>query len=121
MRTVRIASSSRASLPGATQHQSARFESFSAKCFSVGMYPVAPSQSVRVSYPSLNDGPVQVTSTGNVPIIVSHRVAYSPDGGTTWSHFAELMGLPGNQLSTSYVMPWYNNVDLNTQLRFAVP
>ena len=86
-----------------------------------GMYPVAPSQSVRVSYASLNDGPVQVTSTGNVPIIVSHRVAYTPDGGTTWSHFAELMALPGNQLSTSYVMPWYNNVDLNTQLRFAVP
>jgi hypothetical protein len=31
------------------------------------------------------------------------------------------MGLPANQLTSSYVMPWYNNVDLNTQLRFGVP
>jgi hypothetical protein len=32
-----------------------------------------------------------------------------------------MMGLPGNQLATAYVMPWYNNVDLNTQLRFGMP
>jgi hypothetical protein len=48
-------------------------------------------------------------------------VAYSPDGGTTWSNFAEMMGLPSTQLATSYVMPWYNNSDWNTQLRFGVP
>jgi len=27
------------------------------------------------------------------------------------------MGLPDSQLDTSYWLPWYNNVDLDTQLR----
>jgi hypothetical protein len=56
-----------------------------------------------------------------VPIIASQRVAYTPDAGVTWTSFSELMGLPANQLTTSYVMPWYNNVEINTQLRIAVP
>jgi len=29
--------------------------------------------------------------------------------------------LPNAQLSTSYWMPWYDNVYLDTQLRFGVP
>jgi len=41
--------------------------------------------------------------------------------GTAWTSFAEMMGLPQAQLTTTYVFPWYNNVDLNTQLRFGVP
>jgi hypothetical protein len=56
-----------------------------------------------------------------VPIIVSHRVAYTPDSGVSWSNFAELMALPASQLTISYVMPWYNNSELNTQVRIAVP
>ena len=28
------------------------------------------------------------------------------------------MGLPNSQLDTTYWLPWYNNVDLDTQLRF---
>jgi len=35
--------------------------------------------------------------------------------------FSEMMGLPANQLDTTYWLPWYNNVDLITQLRFGVP
>jgi hypothetical protein len=85
-----------------------------------GAYTLGPSQSTRLFF-AVNGGPVQVYSTNNVPIIVSQRVAYTPDGGAHWSNFAELMALPANQLSTSYVMPWYNNVGLNTELRFAVP
>ena len=85
---------------------------------SQGTY-VLPSQgSVRPSYAGVNNGPVQIVSTNNAPIIASERVAYTPDGGTTWTSFAELMGLPSNQLTNTYVMPWYNNVDLNSQLRF---
>ena len=83
-----------------------------------GSYTLAPSQSTRISYVGLNNGPVVVQSSGGVPIIASERVAYSPDGGTTWTSFSELMGLPSSQLTTTYVMPWYNNVDLNSQLRF---
>ena len=83
-----------------------------------GSYTLAPSQSTQISYTGLNNGPVVVQSSGGVPIIASERVAYSPDGGTIWTSFSELMGLPSNQLTTTYVMPWYNNVDLNSQLRF---
>jgi hypothetical protein len=28
-----------------------------------------------------------------------------------------MMGLPNSQLDTTYWLPWYNNVDLDTQLR----
>jgi hypothetical protein len=84
-----------------------------------GSYLLAPNTSVRVSYAGVDGGPVQITSSGGVPIIASERVAYYD--GIAWSNFSEMMGLPGNQLSTSYVMPWYNNVDLNTQLRIGVP
>jgi len=64
---------------------------------------------------------VVIQSSGGVPIIASLRVAYTPDGGVTWTSFAEMMGLPQSQLTTSYYFPWYNNVDLDTQLRFGVP
>ena len=84
-----------------------------------GSYTLAPSQSTRISYTGLNNGPVELQSSGGVPIITSKRVAYY--NGSAWTSFAEMMGLPASQLTTSYVMPWYNNVDLNSQLRFAVP
>src|SRR5689334_19975862 len=29
-----------------------------------------------------------------------------------------MMALPNSQLNTKYWLPWYNNVDLDTQLRF---
>jgi hypothetical protein len=66
----------------------------------------------------LSVGPVVIQSSGNVPIIASERVAYF--NGTAWSSFAEMMGLPQSQLSTTFLFPWYNNLDLNTQLRFGV-
>jgi hypothetical protein len=79
---------------------------------------VLPNKSVRISYPGLNSGPVKVVSSANVPIIASMRVAYTPDNGVTWPSFSEMMGLPSAKLTTSYTFPYYNNVDLNTQLRF---
>src|ERR1044071_4849780 len=30
-----------------------------------------------------------------------------------------MMGLPASQLDTTYWLPWYNNADLDTQLRIA--
>jgi hypothetical protein len=32
-----------------------------------------------------------------------------------------MMALPNPLLDTIYWFPWYNNVDLDTQLRFGVP
>jgi hypothetical protein len=31
------------------------------------------------------------------------------------------MALPNSQLNPTCWLPWYNNVDLDTQLRFGVP
>ncbi|MEO7839784.1 MAG: hypothetical protein ABIU06_10575, partial [Anaerolineales bacterium] len=84
-----------------------------------GTYNLAPNASQRVSYAGLDAGPVVIQSSGNVPIIASLRVAYFD--GTAWTSFAEMMGLPQAHLATSYLFPWYNNLDLDTQLRFAVP
>ncbi|MEO7839261.1 MAG: hypothetical protein ABIU06_07915 [Anaerolineales bacterium] len=60
-----------------------------------------------------------IQSSGNVPIIASERVAHFD--GSTWTSFAEMMGLPQSQLTNTYLFPWYNNVDIDTQLRFGVP
>jgi len=84
-----------------------------------GNYNLAPNASQRVSYVGLDSGPVVIQSSGGVSIIASERVAYH--NGTAWTSFAEMMGLPQSQWTSSYVFPWYNNVDLNSQLRFGVP
>ena len=83
-----------------------------------GEYDILSKSSVRLSYAGLNSGPVRVVSTNGIPIVASERVAYTPNGGATWTSYSELMGLPANQLTTSYIFPWYNNLDLNSQLRF---
>gem|GEM_PF-977597 len=83
-----------------------------------GNYNVMQYSSTRSSYAGLDDGPVKMSSTNGLPIVASERVAYSPNGGATWTSYSELMGLPANQLTTSYTFPWYNNLDLNSQLRF---
>jgi hypothetical protein len=88
---------------------------------SYGPYGVSPNQSRRISFPGLDSGPVVIQSSGGVPIIASLRVAYTPDAGATWTSFAEMLGLPQSQLSTSYLFPWYNNFDLDTELRVGIP
>ncbi len=71
-------------------------------------------ESTRVSYP-VNNGPVQIVSDQN--IVAAERVIYKVNNIRT--SFSEMMGLPDSQLDTTYWLPWYNNVDLDTQLRFA--
>ena len=71
------------------------------------------SGDVRVS-----DGPVEVFSDGQ-NIIAALRVIYTVNNVPT--SYSELMGLPGVQLAASYLFPWYNNLQLNSQLRFGVP
>jgi len=51
--------------------------------------------------------------------VAAERVIYNVNNLPT--SFSEMMGLPNSQLDTIYWMPWYNNIDLDTQLRFAVP
>jgi hypothetical protein len=55
----------------------------------------------------------------NIPIVAAERVILEVNGiGTS---FSEMMGMPDGVLDSRYWMPWYNNVDLDTQLRFALP
>jgi len=77
-------------------------------------YVLAAGASLRVSCPGVNNGPVQIVSNQNV--VVAERVIYKVNGTAT--SFSEMMGLPDSQLNTTYWLPWYNNVDLDTQLRF---
>ena len=73
--------------------------------------------SARVSYGGVNNGPVQIVSDQN--IVAAERVIYKVNGTNT--SFSEMLALPNSQLSMTYWLPWYNNVDLDTQLRFAAP
>ncbi len=77
-------------------------------------FNLAAGESTRVSYPGANNGPVKIESTQN--IVAAERVIYKVKGIQT--SFSEMMALPDSQLDTVYWLPWYNNVDLDTQLRF---
>ena len=81
-------------------------------------FTLLPGQSTRKSFLNLNTGPVQIVS--DVGIVAAERVIQKVNGITPTS-FSEMMGLPDSQLDTTYWLPWYNNVDLITQLRFGVP
>jgi hypothetical protein len=73
--------------------------------------------STRKSFAGVNSGPVKIVS--NVYIVASEQVIYKVNGINT--SFSEMMGLPNHQLDTTYWLPWYNNVGLDTQLRIAAP
>ena len=78
---------------------------------------LAVGASTRVSYASVNNGSVQIVGDQN--IVASERVIYKVN--TVNTSFSEMMALPNSLLNTTYWLPWYNNVDLDTQLRFGVP
>jgi hypothetical protein len=78
-------------------------------------FTLLPGESTRQSFAGINNGPVKIVS--NLPIVAAERVIYKVNGINT--SFSETMGLPNSQLDTTYWLPWYNNVDLDTQLRFA--
>jgi hypothetical protein len=80
-------------------------------------FTLAPGESTRKSFPGVNDGPVEIVS--DVPIVAAERLIYKVNNIP--ASFTEMMALPNSQLDTTYWFPWYNNVDLDTQLRFGVP
>jgi hypothetical protein len=81
------------------------------------LFTLAAGASTRRSFPGVDNGPVKIVS--NVDIVAAERVIYKVNSVNT--SFSEMMGLPNSQLDTTYWLPWYNNIDLDTQLRFAVP
>ncbi len=78
---------------------------------------IPAGESIRKSFPGINGGLVKVES--DIPIVVAERVIYKVKNINT--SFTEMMGLPNSHLDTIYWLPWYNNVDLDTQLRFGLP
>src|SRR4030095_6364730 len=66
-------------------------------------------------FAGINNGPVKIQS--NVNIVAAERLIYKVNGVST--SFTEMMAMPDKALDTTYWLPWYNNVDLDTQLRFA--
>jgi hypothetical protein len=82
-------------------------------------YQIIPGQIKRVSYQGMNRGPIQILNLNDDLLIAAERVIYKVNNVPT--SFSEMMALPDNQLDTTYWLPWYNNVDLNTQLRFGLP
>jgi hypothetical protein len=80
-------------------------------------FTLAPGVSARRTFAGIKAGPVKIVSTQN--IVASERVIYKVNGVDT--SFSEMMALPGNQLNTIYWLPWYNNVDMDTELRLGAP
>ena len=80
-------------------------------------FTLAAMGSTRKSFTNVNNGPVRIAS--DQPIVVAERLIYKANNLPT--SFTEMMGLPDGQLDTTYWLPWYNNVDLDTQLRFGLP
>jgi hypothetical protein len=80
-------------------------------------FTLAGGQSTRQSFAGINNGPVQIVSS--VPIVAAERLIYKVNSIPV--SFTEMMALPHSQLDSTYWFPWYNNIDLDTQLRFGVP
>jgi len=79
-----------------------------------GSYAIPPSDLVTPQYPGVMDGPVRVVSTNGAPIFVSERSVY---GGS----FNEVMGYPGDQLTTEYWFPWYDQLNMDTWILVGNP
>jgi hypothetical protein len=73
--------------------------------------------SIRKVFAKIDKGPVKIVS--NSDIVVSERVITKVNNVPTG--FSEMMALPKGALDILYWLPWYNNKDLDTQLRFGVP
>ncbi|HEY5983628.1 MAG TPA: PQQ-dependent sugar dehydrogenase, partial [Anaerolineales bacterium] len=81
-----------------------------------GSYYVASATGTVVSYPNLQDGPVEVLSTSGSPILTSQRGFWG-----TYSTFNEVMGYPDNQLTNHYWFPWYDMINMTTWILVGNP
>ncbi|HLF75832.1 MAG TPA: PQQ-dependent sugar dehydrogenase [Anaerolineales bacterium] len=82
-----------------------------------GSFSACQRQVLQKSFPGLNNGPVEIRNIDNLPSIAAQQVIYRVSGVNT--SFSEMMALPNSQLDNVYYLPWYNNVNLDTQLRIA--
>ena len=78
---------------------------------------LGPHASTRRSFPGLNKGPLQIVNRGANPMMAGQRIIYKVNGVNI--SFSEMMAQPNRHLDTVYWLPWYNNIDLDSQLRIA--
>ena len=71
-------------------------------------YSIAPGQRIFPRY-GINAGPVHVVSTNGVKIFTSERTKFGQS-------FNEVMGYPGNQLTTDYWFTSYDDIGMITYL-----
>jgi len=83
----------------------------------IDSYALAAGAATRKNYAGVNNGPLQVVSSAS-DILVTQRLLYTTPG---FSSFYEITGVPGDQLTTQYWFPWYNNTAMNSQIRIATP
>ncbi len=79
----------------------------------IDQFTLAANSAVRKNYVSQNNGALHIVS-GSEPILATVRVLY---GGTS---FYEVMGYPGNALTSTQFFPWYDSTTMDSQLRLAV-
>jgi glucose/arabinose dehydrogenase len=82
-----------------------------------GSFSPCQRQALQRSFAGVNNGPVEIRNIDNLPSLAAEQVIYRANGVNT--SFSEMMGLPNILLDNVYYLPWYNNVDLDTQLRIA--
>jgi glucose/arabinose dehydrogenase len=76
-------------------------------------YNIPNQTSALFTYAGFSGGPVQVVNTESQSVVTSLRLLYNN------KTFSELMGLPTDQLSNDYWLPYYANISgTDTQIRF---
>jgi hypothetical protein len=79
-----------------------------------GYSSIPPGGNVTPMYDATRAGPVRVVSTNGVAVFVSEGSVYK-------ASFNEVMGYSGDQLTTEYWFPWYDNVGMKTWVLVGKP
>jgi hypothetical protein len=78
-----------------------------------GSYTINPKSAITPRF-TLQTGPVRVVSTNSVKVFTSERVLYG-------NSFNEVMGYPGNKLTTEYWFTWYDSSSMSTDIVVGMP
>jgi len=89
----------------------------------MGVYTLGASESLYVNYPGTVGGPVVVSSDAGAKIIASLYELKRDPNFTGWNGQSEMMGLPWEQLSDTYLIPQYfgNATNVDARLFLGVP
>jgi hypothetical protein len=78
-------------------------------------FTITAGASIRRTFPGIDRGLVKIESDQD--IVASERVIYKVNSVNT--SYSEMVALPEIQQDLVYWLPWYNNLEADTQLRFA--